>query len=72
MKGVEWRALIWHEARMARRNHAAGGFFLVLAIIGGFAWGAMSGLPWHGAVIGTAIGAALALIVWLLDRRRGA
>jgi hypothetical protein len=57
---------------MARRNHAAGGFFLVLAIIGGFAWGAMSGLPWHGAVIGTAIGTILAIIVWLLDRRRGA
>jgi hypothetical protein len=56
----------------ARRNHAAGGFFLVLAIIGGFAWGAMSGLPWHGAVIGTAIGIVLAVGVWLLDRRGGA
>lgn len=57
---------------MKTRTTHAGGFFLVLAIIGGFAWGAMSGLPWHGAVIGTAIGSVLALIVWLLDRRRGA
>ena len=62
---------LWHQAAMARRNHAAGGFFLVLAIIGGFAWGAMSGLPVHGAIIGTAIGIVLALGVWLYDRRRG-
>jgi hypothetical protein len=54
----------------ARRNHAAGGFFLVLAILGGFAWGAMSGLPVQGAIIGTLIGIVLAVIVWLLDRRR--
>ena len=56
---------------MARRNHAAGGFFLILAIFGGFAWGAMSGLPVHGAIIGTVIGIVLAVGVWLLDRRRG-
>ena len=56
----------------ARRNHAAGGFFLVLAILGGFAWGAMSGLPIHGAIIGTLIGIVLAVVVWLLDRRKGA
>jgi hypothetical protein len=55
---------------MARRNHAAGGFFLVLAIIGGFVWGAMSGLPWHGAVLGTIVGVVLAVVVWLIDRRR--
>jgi len=55
----------------ARTTHA-GGFFLVLAIIGGFAWGAMSGLPVHGAIFGTLIGIVLALGVWLLDRRRGA
>jgi hypothetical protein len=56
---------------MAKRNHAAGGFFLILAILGGFAWGAMSGLPVEGAVIGTVIGILLALLVWLIDRRRG-
>lgn len=56
---------------MARRNPTAGGFFLILSILGGFAWGAMSGLPVHGAIIGTLIGIVLALGVWLLDRRRG-
>lgn len=57
---------------MARRNHLAGGFFLVLAIFGGFIWGAMSGLPFHGAIVGTLIGILLALGVWIYDRRRGA
>ena len=56
---------------MARRNHTAGGFFLVLAIFGGFIWGVMSGLPFHGALIGTVIGIVLAVIVWLVDRRKG-
>ena len=49
----------------------AGGFFLVLAIVGGFAWGAMSGLPVHGAIIGTLIGILLAVAVWLVDIGRG-
>ena len=59
-------------AMKARRNHAAGGFFLVLAIIGGFAWGAMSGVPVFGAIVGTLVGILLAVGVWLFDRRRGA
>ena len=46
---------------MARRNHAAGGFFLVLAILGGFAWGAMSGMPFFGTLVGTAIGIVIGL-----------
>ena len=56
---------------MAQRNPTAGGFFLILAILGGFAWGAMSGLPIQGAVIGTIVGIVIATIVWLVDRRRG-
>ena len=56
---------------MARRNHLAGGFFLILAIFGGFIWGAMSGLPVHGAIAGTIIGIVLAIGIWLFDRRRG-
>jgi membrane associated rhomboid family serine protease len=55
---------------MVRRNHTAGGFFLVVAILAGFVWGAMSGLPVHGAIIGTMVGILLAVVVWLVDRRR--
>ena len=69
---VELRACLWHDAAMARRNHLAGGFVLILAIFGGFIWGAMSGLPVHGAIVGTLVGILIALAVWLLDRRRGA
>jgi hypothetical protein len=68
---VELRIRLWHEGAMARRNHLAGGFFLILAIFGGFIWGAMSGLPVHGAIIGTLIGIVLAVAVWLFDLRRG-
>ena len=46
---------------MARRNHAAGGFFLILAIFGGFIWGLMSGLPVQGAILGTLVGIVLAV-----------
>jgi hypothetical protein len=31
----------------------------------------MSGLPVHGAIMGTLIGTIMAIIVWLIDRRRG-
>ena len=67
---VELARGIWHELRMVRRNHRAGGFFLVVAILAGFLWGAMSGLPVHGAIIGTMVGTLLAVVVWLVDRRR--
>jgi hypothetical protein len=46
---MESSGRLCHEGAMARRNHAAGGFFL----------------------IGTIVGIVLAVIVWLVDRRRG-
>lgn len=55
---------------MQRRSTHAGGFFLILAILGGFIWGAMSGVPLFGAMVGTAVGTMVAVVVWLLDRRR--
>ena len=55
---------------MQRRTTHAGGFFLILAIIGGFIWGAMSGTPVFGTLVGTAVGVVAALLVWLFDRRR--
>jgi len=55
---------------MKTRTTHAGGFFLILAIFAGFVWGLMSGLPVHGAILGTLVGIVLAIIVWLVDRRR--
>ncbi|MFL6752507.1 MAG: hypothetical protein ACJ8D5_06495 [Sphingomicrobium sp.] len=48
----------------------AGGCFLTLCILGGFVGGLVIGNPMKGILIGTAAGAALALALWLIDRRR--
>jgi hypothetical protein len=48
----------------------AGGCFLTLAILAGFIAGLSIGNPMKGVLIGTAIGAALAVVLWLIDRRR--
>jgi len=49
----------------------AGGFFLILPIVIGFGWGLMAHYAMQGALIGLAIGLALAVILWLVERRRG-
>lgn len=49
----------------------AGGFFLILPIVGGFGWGLAIGRPMHGALLGLGVGLILVLIVWAIDRRRG-
>ena len=54
---------------MAKRNPMAGGFLWMVSILIGAAWGIAAGKPMDGILIGTAIGAALAVVVWLLDRR---
>jgi hypothetical protein len=54
---------------MARRNTQAGGIFLTIGILAGFAWGMAEGNPMKGILIGTALGAGAALLLWLLDRR---
>jgi hypothetical protein len=48
----------------------AGGCFLTFFILGGFVAGLAIRTPMKGVLIGTAIGAALALLLWLVDRRR--
>lgn len=54
---------------MATRSPVAGGFAIALgATVGGF-YGITRGQPSAGLIIGTAIGAAIAVMVWLLDRR---
>jgi hypothetical protein len=47
----------------------AGGCFLTLCILGGFVAGLAIGNPMKGVLIGTAAGAALAVLLWLMDRR---
>lgn len=48
----------------------AGGFFLILPIVAGFAWGIASERAMTGAIIGLGVGLLLALVVWLIDRCR--
>ena len=55
---------------MATRNARSGGIFLMIGILGGTIWGVSAGVPMKGVLIGTGLGIAAALLVWLLDRRR--
>ncbi|WP_458388961.1 hypothetical protein [Sphingomonas sp. F9_3S_D5_B_2] len=55
---------------MARRSTQAGGCFLTIFILAGFVFGLSIANPMKGVLIGTGIGAALALLIWLVDRRR--
>jgi hypothetical protein len=55
---------------MQSTNALAGGCFFTLAIPIGFLAGLSQGNPLGGSLIGVLAGALLALIVWLIDRRR--
>jgi hypothetical protein len=55
---------------MASRTTRAGGCFLTLFILAGFFAGLALRNPMKGVLIGTAIGAAVAVVLWLIDRRR--
>ena len=57
-------------ALMTTPTPTAGGFFLILPIVLGCGWGRISGRALHGAIIGLAVGLALAVVVWLVDRVR--
>ena len=48
----------------------AGGCFLTVCIIAGLAGGILAGDAMKGVLIGTAVGALLALTIWLVDRMR--
>ena len=54
-----------------RRTAAAGGIFLFLGLVAGVIVGIARGqlVPWM--LYGFGAGVALALMVWLIDRRRG-
>jgi hypothetical protein len=68
---VERRRRLWHGAAMAQRTSKSGGFLLMAAILLGSVTGIMLGNPMKGILIGTGLGIAAAILVWLLDRRRG-
>ena len=57
---------------MATRKPMAGGFPWMLAILIGTVWGVVAGKPMLGVLAGTAAGAGIAILVWMIDgRRRG-
>ena len=56
--------------RMRGSSTRAGGCFLTICILGGFVAGLAINNPMKGVLIGTVLGAALALLLWLMDRRR--
>ena len=56
---------------MASKTTRAGGCFLTLGILAGFVAGLLIRHPMKGVLIGTAVGAAIAVLIWLIDRMRG-
>ena len=54
---------------MVRRSTRSGGCFLTICILAGFVVGLAIGNPMKGVLIGTGTGAALAILLWLIDRR---
>ena len=48
----------------------AGGCFLTICILAGFPLGLAIGNPMKGILIGTGLGIAIAVGLWLIDRRR--
>jgi len=55
-------------AVMTRRTPIAGGFWLILPIVAGFAWGLVTGQATLGVLVGLALGIVLAAAVWAVDR----
>jgi len=55
---------------MQRSTARAGGCFLTICILAGFPVGLAIGNPMKGILIGTGVGICLAVVVWLIDRRR--
>ena len=56
---------------MEPKTTRAGGCFLMIAILLGFLGGLSFRDPLLGSLIGTGVGAVIAIVVWLIDRRGG-
>ncbi len=54
-----------------RHNPVSGGFAIGLGALAGGFWGVNHGQAIYGLACGIGIGAAIALLVWLVDRARG-
>ena len=49
----------------------AGGFFIAAGMLGGAIIGLVYRQPSLGMVLGLGLGTVVALIIWLIDRKRG-
>lgn len=58
------------SAAMQGSRTRAGGCFLTLCILAGFPLGLSIQNPMKGVLIGTGVGIALAVLVWLFELRR--
>lgn len=67
---MERTGWLWHGAAMPVPTARAGGCFLTFCILAGFVGGLALRNPMKGILIGTGAGAVLALLLWLIDRRR--
>jgi uncharacterized membrane protein len=56
--------------RPPRKAPLAGGILIPVALLVGIILGARYGQTSLGVVIGTGVGILLALLIWLVDRRR--
>lgn len=54
----------------AKKNPTGGGAIIALAILTGTIVGGLMGQPSIGLLTGTAIGILIALLMWLVDRRK--
>ena len=52
-------------------NSRSGGCFLTLFILLGFLFGLSIRNPLKGTLLGLAVGAFVAIVIWLIDRNRG-
>ena len=65
--GLEPPPALWHGLLMDGQQQS-GGFFIMAAILIGFGWGVFAGDALLGAIVGTAVGIGIALLIWILGR----
>ena len=66
-----WPELSGIAAAMRGSSTRAGGCFLTLCILVGLVVGVARQNPMQGVLVGTGIGVLVAVLLWLIDRKRG-